>query len=672
MKKHLLIITCLLYFSIGAVAQNRAMIDSLKSILPEHTGEQKVKVLRDLCYYSGFVNFDEAVSYGEKAIAYAAEIKSENGLGASYQDLAIVYERSGRYESALGLYQKAIVLFKETENLESEAFTLHNIGLVYMNKADYPTALNYLFKALEMKNALGGVKMSSTLSAIGEVYRFKKEYDKALEYYFQALEEGRRIKNNDNISGALNNIEIIYRDKGDYDKALEYRMQVIAIDTESEDDHGLAISYNNLGELYSAQNRLEEALKYFHQSLEIKERLNNRGGIAHTSEELALLYIKLGDFQKASAFAEKSMSLAKEMGNRKKQLDVYLSLSQIYQAFGRYERALSYHIDYTALKDSLFNTTKETLTSDMETKYQTAKKEAENTVLKLETEQQLATIAQKNRQVTLFIIGLLILVLLASLLFRAYRQKNKNNKVLVTQKEELTKLNATKNRFFGIIAHDLRGPLTALQGISGLLNYNIKKGNTGSLNKIALQIEDSALKVNTLLDNLLKWALSQEGAMPHQPQQLALKPLIDESLHYFKDMAAAKDIHLTAEVSKEIHVHADRETLSTIFRNLINNSIKFTPQGGAVSLVVMSKEGQVQIAVKDNGAGIEEERLEKLFLLDHNKSSPGTAHEKGTGLGLVLVNDFVHMNHGTIEIESKLNEGSVFSITLPTKYAKAG
>jgi len=160
--------------------------------------------------------------------------------------------------------------------------------------------------------------------------------------------------------------------------------------------------------------------------------------------------------------------------------------------------------------------------------------------------------------------------------------------------------------------------------------------------------------------------------MPHQPQQLALKPLIDESLHYFKDMAAAKDIHLTAEVSKEIHVHADRETLSTIFRNLINNSIKFTPQGGAVSLVVMSKEGQVQIAVKDNGAGIEEERLEKLFLLDHNKSSPGTAHEKGTGLGLVLVNDFVHMNHGTIEIESKLNEGSVFSITLPTKYAKAG
>ncbi|MBK6264365.1 tetratricopeptide repeat protein [Marivirga sp. S37H4] len=672
MKKYFLLLICFLYFSTSGVAQNRVLVDSLKSILPSVSGKEKVKVLRDLCYYSRSINFEEAVLYGEEAISYATEMMYQVQLGGAYEDLGSVYVHTGRYETALSLYEKARAIFVKMENRKGEASVIHNIGLIHMNKGDYPASLDYLLKALEMRNSLEGVKISGTLSSIGEVYRSEKNYDKALEYYYQALEEAQRTKDLKNISTALNNIEIIYRKRGDLEKALDYRMQVIALQKEIEDDYGLSVSYNNLGELYSAQNKLEEALQYFNQSLEIKKRLNNRAGIAHTTEELALLHIKLGNFEKAISYADESMMMAKEIGNRKKQLDVYLTLSQIYQAFGKHKQALLYHINYTDLKDSIFNTTKETLISDMETKYQTVKKEAENEMLKLETEQQLATIAKKNRLVAIFIIGSLILVALAGLLLRAYQQKNKNNKLLVTQKDQLTQLNATKNRFFGIIAHDLRGPLTALQGISGLLNYNIKKGNMESLNKIAVQIEDSALKVNALLDNLLKWALSQEGAIPYQPQRLALKPLVDESLQYFKDMAAAKDIRLEVNIPQETHVYADKETVSAIFRNLINNSIKFTPNGGAVSLLAVNEQGKVKINVVDNGTGMEEEKIQKLFILDDAKSTPGTAAERGTGLGLILVNDFVRMNQGTIEIESKVNQGSVFSINLPTKYAKAG
>ncbi|MEQ9298035.1 MAG: tetratricopeptide repeat-containing sensor histidine kinase [Cyclobacteriaceae bacterium] len=672
MKKYILMFACLLGFTTLVVAQNLKMIDSLKSVLPGLSGEEKVKVLRDLCYYSSFsVDFDEAVSYGREAIAYAAEIGDKNGLGASYQDLGAVYKHSGRLEMALGFYEKARLLFKETGNYRSEAFIMHNIGTVYTRKGDYPTALGYLLRALEMKDSLGGVKIASTLNALGEVHRHRADYDKALEYYFRTLEEDKKTQNKTGIAPSLNNIEIIYKQKGDYEKALAYRLEAIAIYKELEDDNGLAVSYNNLGELYAVQGELEKAVVYFQRSCKIKERLDNQEGIAYTSRQLASVYSRLKDFKNADKHAKKSLAFYNQVGNLDMESKAYRTLSEIYQSFDQYEQALMYYQRYSSLKDSVFNEAREVIMSDIETKYQTAKKEADNALLKLETEQQLATIAQKNQQVTLFIIGLLIVIVLAGLLFRSYRQKIKNNKTLTAQKEELTQLNATKNRFFGIIAHDLRGPITALQGISGLLNYNIKKGNTASLNKIALQIEDSALIVNTLLDNLLKWALSQEGAMPHQPQRLVLKPLIDESLHYFKDMAAAKDIHLSAKVSKEIHVHADRETLSTILRNLINNSIKFTPRGGAVSLMAMSKDGQVQITVKDSGAGIEEEKLEKLFLLNHDKSTSGTANEKGTGLGLVLVNDFVQMNHGTIEIESKLNEGSVFSITLPAQYAKA-
>lgn len=672
MKKYLLIFICLLYFYTPVKSQNKALVDSLKSVLPEVSGKEKVKVLRDLCYYSRFNNFEEAITYGESAIAYATEKGYDNLLGGIYEDLGTAHASTGNYELALNLFEKAKAIHLDLKNLQGEASILHNMGLIYLRKGDYPTSLDYLLKSLGIKKSLEGVKTSNTLSSIGEVYRYKKDYDKALDYYYQALEEAKLTNDLNNIATALNSIEIIYRKRGDFENALKYRMQVIEIEKETEDDTGLAISYNNLGELYSAQNKLEEALQYLYQSLEIKKRLNNRAGIIHTSEELALVYKKMGDFEKSVTFAEESMKLAKEIDNRRKQLDLYLTLSQIYQSFGKYKEALEYHIDYTTLKDSLLNTTKETLISEMETKYQTVKKEAENKLLKSEAEQQLAIIAQKNQLVMVFIIGLLILLLMIGLLLRAYQQKNKNNKALIKQKEQLTQLNATKNRFFGIIAHDLRGPLTALQGISGLLNYNIKKGDIISLNKIALQIEDSALKVNVLLDNLLKWALSQEGAMPYNPQRLALKSLVDESLQYFKDMAAAKDIALKVDIAQELHVHADKETLSTIFRNLISNSIKFTNNGGSVNFSAISSHDTIRINVADNGTGIEQNKLDKLFILDESKITSGTNAEKGTGLGLVLVKDFIQMNHGTIEIESNLNQGSIFSIILPTKYAQAG
>ncbi|MDW7694082.1 tetratricopeptide repeat protein [Flammeovirgaceae bacterium SG7u.111] len=672
MNKYLFfILLYILYLSTAGIAQNQAKIDSLKGILPTTSGEKRVKVLRDLCYYSRSINFMAAVSYGEQAVSYATEIGNKDQLGSAYEDLGSIHLRTGRYETALDFYKKALAIFVETKNKEAEASTMHNTGVVYLYKANYPMSLDCLFKALKIKNSLGKAKAAITLSSIGEVYRAKKDNNKALDYYFQALKEARKTQNKSDISVVLNNIEIIYRQKGDFEKALEYRMQAIAIHKETGDDFGLAISYNNLGELYDEQGDLEKAMHYFRKSLEIKERMDNQQGISHTSERMARVYTKLNDFKNADRLAQKSLTIAVEIGNTNRAANIYKTLSSIYQHFGKYEQALLYYQDFTSLKDSVFDKNKEVIISDIETKYQTAKKEAENALLKLETEKQMATIAQKNKLVTFFIVGSLILLVLAGLLYHAYLQKNKNNKLLAAQKKELTQLNATKNRFFGIIAHDLRGPLTALQGISGLLNYNIKKGNIENLHKIALQIEDSAQKVNTLLDNLLKWALSQEGAMPFQPQRLALKPIVEESVQYFKDMAAAKDIHIEADIPQEVHVHADKETLSTIFRNLINNSIKFTPNGGSVSLLAIGNHEGVQIDVKDNGTGIEEERIKKLFALNDAKSTSGTNAEKGTGLGLVLVNDFVHMNHGTIEIKSKPNHGSVFSITLPTNYAKA-
>ena len=667
MKKNLLVLLIAMSSIANSWAQYAVKLDSLKHVLPQVSGKEKVVVLRDLCYYSRGIDFDEAVSYGEEAIAYATEISHNPQLGSAYQDLGSVYVYAGRPETALEYYKKAQAIFDETKDKKNQGAVLHNMGVVYSSKSDFTAAIAHFHQSLAIKRSFGGTKAGLSLNSLGEVYRNKREYDKALEYYQKALKESEKEKNKGDIAMAYGNIGLVHRLKGDYDKALAYRKKAIALQTEIGDNRRLAISYNNLGEFYHLQGNLVEAITYFEKSLAIKSSLNNQHGIAHTSEKLAMVFSEQGDFESADQMAQTSLAIAKEIGSPLKQMDVVLSLSKIYQTFGKYQQALLYHQQYALLKDSIFNETKEVILSDMETKYKTQKKASENALLKLEAKQQIATIAQQNRLVTVFIIGLLILMGLSALLFKAYRQKNNSNRLLATQKEALTKLDATKNRFFGIIAHDLRGPLTALQGISGLLNYHIKKGNTALLNKIALQIEDSAQNVNTLLDNLLNWALSQQGAIPYHPQRLALQPMIQESLHFFKDMAAAKDIELTADIPNALHVHADKETLSTVFRNLINNSIKFTPKGGIINLLAEDSQENVTLTIQDNGTGIASDRLDKLFMLNDHNSTSCTRSEKGSGLGLVLVNDFVRMNKGTITVSSKLNEGSVFSVTLPSK-----
>ena len=241
------------------------------------------------------------------------------------------------------------------------------------------------------------------------------------------------------------------------------------------------------------------------------------------------------------------------------------------------------------------------------------------------------------------------------------------NEQLEQQKRQLSSLNQTKDRFFGIIAHDLRGPLSALQGITEVLNFNIKKGNTSALSKIAKQLEVSAYRVNNLLDNLLQWALNQQGTIPFKPEKLLLRDTIQESMAYFSEIATEKDIAIALKIPASIAIHCDKESINTVFRNLISNAIKFTPQGGKLEIAAQENSGAVSLSFVDNGVGMSKHQLKSLFELDNKKSTEGTSHEKGTGLGLLLIQDFIKMNKGQISIQSTPGKGTVINISLPIR-----
>jgi two-component system, sensor histidine kinase and response regulator len=236
---------------------------------------------------------------------------------------------------------------------------------------------------------------------------------------------------------------------------------------------------------------------------------------------------------------------------------------------------------------------------------------------------------------------------------------------ITRQREELNRLNATKSRFFGVIAHDLRGPFMGLLGALELMKDSIETLDPETLRTMAASLHESAEKTYHLLNNLLEWARSQQNQVEYHPTQLVLYQVVFEIAQLFRPTARQKSVEIVNDVSPEIMVTADRNMLSTVLRNLINNAVKFTPAAGTVTISAAVDDQMVTVTVADTGVGIPESALPHLFDLEHSSSREGTSGEKGSGLGLLLARDYVDRHGGRIWATSTPGAGSRFSFTVP-------
>lgn len=239
--------------------------------------------------------------------------------------------------------------------------------------------------------------------------------------------------------------------------------------------------------------------------------------------------------------------------------------------------------------------------------------------------------------------------------------KNINNEL------SLIELNATKDKFFSIIAHDLKTPFNSIIGFSELLVERIKENDLDKVTEFAGIILQSSKRAMDLLINLMEWSQLQSGRMTFNPELFDVSVLIGEVMLLLKGNADQKSIDIENQLPKALQVYADKEMISTVIRNLISNALKFTQTGGKVSISALSKANEVIITVSDNGVGIPEDRIDKLFVISESYSTPGTHKEKGTGLGLILCNEFMKKNQGEIWVESNYDFGSTFHISLPSK-----
>jgi signal transduction histidine kinase len=396
--------------------------------------------------------------------------------------------------------------------------------------------------------------------------------------------------------------------------------------------------------------KIDSCIQYFEQS-------KNPRFLQGVFHDKSLPLIAMNRYDEAEFWAKKELELAKTSNSNYHAYKAYLQLSEIEQGRHNFEKALNYFKLYSTLKDTVFNQNlqaklaEEHTRQNIDAEHEARRKaELQSKVLKT-TNQLYATVAA----------SLLLMLLLGGYLFTKLQ---KTRKLLEVQNIHLNLLNQTKDKFFGIIAHDLRNPLSSFMGTSEQLTYYLEKGDVEKVKIAGDLISKSAANLNGLLDNLLSWALLNRGLISINPQALSLAAESSAVIEIQENALAAKNITLENRIPDGLKAMADSNAFQTILRNLIGNAVKFTPKNGLITIDAEQNKENVLIRIQDTGMGMSEEKLAQLFTLD-KRSERGTAGEKGTNLGLIICKELVELHNGALRATSKEGEGSSFEFSLP-------
>lgn len=238
------------------------------------------------------------------------------------------------------------------------------------------------------------------------------------------------------------------------------------------------------------------------------------------------------------------------------------------------------------------------------------------------------------------------------------------NKLLKNSENKLKSLNDEKDKFFSIIAHDLKSPFNALLNLSEFLVEDLSDLSLEEIRSFSKEINKSAHSVYNLLLNLLQWAQIKTGRMKQTKEKVALSSLLNNTIVLLENVASKKSIKIENKIDSSLFFSGDRTMISSVLQNLISNAIKFTKRNGTIEIFAEAENGKIIVSVKDNGIGISTDNLEKLFKLDQHLSTTGTANESGTGLGLILCKELIEKNSGNIWVESQELIGTTFHFTL--------
>lgn len=419
--------------------------------------------------------------------------------------------------------------------------------------------------------------------------------------------------------------------------------------------------YNNRGRINTALGKFTEAEKWYRQSLGIKKRLGDRPGMATLHNNLGDLYAQQYLDDAATREFHSARLLAIRINAPEIEMTACYNLSLLTEENGQAGASMRYYKRYAELKDSLNNADNVKKIIALHKKYELADREKIISDLSRQTLHQASLLQRKTRERNILIGGIGLLLLLIGLYARGYYQKQKLNRQVSAQNEELRQLGKLKDQIFLMLGHDLRMPLNSLTDMPMLIEYCINTNQLHKLRTAGQEIDITMKYINNLVDNLLTWALHQTHQLAFHPQKLNLHAIAGQVMEGFTETLARKQIRLHNQIDPSAEVWADANALKVVIRNLLHNAGKFTQQGNVILNARKNGEEYI-IAVSDEGSGIEEEKIPLLFG-NWPDREPG---RRSTGLGLYLSKQMVELHKGIIQLKSKRGAGTIVSFTIPS------
>jgi two-component system NarL family sensor kinase len=639
MMKRLLLVL-ILFIGFQHFTQANTITDSLQLRLNGNKDTLQVAILDELCWQFSPLSTDSAVYFGEKALEMAKEIHYAKGESMAYSELGVAYYYAGNSAKAIVHFKQALELKLKLNDKYAMAALYNSLSVTHIQLAKYTEALYYNLLALrlfeEIKDETG---VSTTYNNIGLIYYELNNIRKARFYHQKALEKWLKLDNHNEIGSTYLNIGNTYNYEKNYPIALEYYLKAYPILEHSDNPHYISAICNNVGNIYVYLKKPALALFYLKKSIKIREEQKDEKGLVFSYMNMADAYYLLKDNTNEAYYLTKTIAVAEKLGTIREASTALERYARAMERNGDYKNSTRYLYKYIALQDSIYTTDVVTATADMQTKYETEKKEAENKSLTQENEIQDLALQTKRTQIVLLFGSLILVIVVAFLAYTKYKHKKEKELSATLIKEE-------QRRTAAVIyaQEDERKRISAElhDGIGQMLSV-VKMNMSGIEEELPLEkvrqtiqlLDESCTELRNISHHLMPAVLIQKG-------------LVLAVLEFVNKINASGKLHISY-----YHDHFERTNASIeinlyrILQELTNNIIKYA-QATEVNLNINHENGMLKVMVSDNGIGMDPKAVN---------------HSKGNGWNNIYSR--LNMMHARYEIDSSPGNGTTIFLDIP-------
>ncbi len=643
--------------------------------------ENSLIMFNEILHFYRYKNLDEAIEFANKYEKQIRKFKKSNQKATTYNKIGNIYHDLGKYNLAIENYSECLNIFKELKEPIGICNSYNDIGYIYSKLQIYDLAIkNYFLGASYTKSMINDDFVKSyahTLSNIAYDYFNLNKVDSAIYYGEKSKKMFVKVQRYIKTAQLNNYLAEFYADKKLIAKSISLTDENLQnLDTTIiEDIRYLGHTYRIRAKLFYYQKQYDLSILNINLALKLLEKIELYSEINKCYNVKSVVLNKMGRIDEAIQVAELSYKMSSERNSFTENYNNVDLLANLYEQKKDFTKSIYYFKISKVLSDSLFDNYNKEIVNKFNIENELKNKEL-----------QLELISKKDEIDNLWVTILTYFICLSIVVFIIFYfllkkqiktnnnlnnsiiEKDKLNEKLITSENNLIEINNTKDRFFGIISHDLKGPISSFYTATGLLIEDYEKIDDKEKLELLILIKDNAFKLSELLKSLLNWARSQQGQLVPNPTKINVSIFIQASIDLLKHLALNKEIKLINSVKNDIYIEIDKSMFANVLNNIINNSIKFSYPHSQIVIrdFIIQKDNKDYLAIdiEDKGVGIKEENLQYLFKIEHQIITYGTMKEEGTGLGLILCKEYMNKNNGDIIIKSSEGFGTTVTLIL--------